>query len=111
MGSTAESPEAALNRERIRKLQSFHLTDEGNAEGLELLHGSKLRYDYSVGKWRVWNELYWPTDDKGKADRAALDTARQRLHAAALIGHRDEALKAVLWALRSESVHGRKATL
>ena len=85
MATLAESPEAAANRERIRLLNSFHLTDAGNAEAFALLHGHRFRYDRTRGKWRVWNGRYWADDEKGEADRAALDVARQRLFAAALV--------------------------
>ena len=76
MGSTAESPEAAANRERTRKLQSFNLTDAGNAEAFALLHGHRFRYNRTRGKWLIWNDRYWEYDKRGEADRAALDVAR-----------------------------------
>jgi putative DNA primase/helicase len=105
-----ESPIAAANRARIRKLQSFQKTDAGNSEAFELLHG-EFRYDHTKGKWLVWNGRFWEEDQDGESDRAALDTARQRLSAAALIKHKEDKERAIKWALRSESVYGRKAML
>jgi putative DNA primase/helicase len=110
MGKT-ESPEAAANKERIHKLQSFQNTDAGNAEAFELLYGLRFRYDHTKGKWLVWKARYWAEDDDGEASRAALQTARERLLAASLIEHEQDRRKDVQWALNSESVAGRRSTL
>src|SRR5207247_1071382 len=59
MSSLPESPQAAANRERLRKLQSLHTTDAGNAEAFAFLHGHEFRYDHSRDKWLVWNSKYW----------------------------------------------------
>jgi putative DNA primase/helicase len=107
----SESPEAAANKARIRALQSFELTDAGNAEAFELLHGHRFRFNHDNGKWRVWTGLYWAEDKDGEADRAALETARARLRAAALISDSKDRDKAIEWARRSESVWGREAML
>lgn len=64
MGKT-ESPIAAAERARIEKLQSFQNTDAGNAEGFELLHGERFRYDHTKGKWLVWNDRFWAEDTEG----------------------------------------------
>jgi putative DNA primase/helicase len=106
-----ESPVAAANRARIQKLQSFQDTDAGNADAFELLHGERFRYDHTKGKWFVWNDRYWAEDKDGEASRAALETARERLSAAALIVHDKDREKRINWALGSESVYRRKATL
>ena len=90
MVSLGSSPEAAANRERIRLLQSFHLTDAGNADAFAMLHGHRFRYDRTRGKWRLWNGRYWVSDKKGEANQAALDVARQRLAAAVLIVDKDD---------------------
>ena len=106
-----ESPIAAAEKAKILKLQSFQDTDAGNAEAFELLHGEGFRFDHTKRKWLVWNDRYWAEDKDGEADRAALETARERLSAAALIKHEKDREDSVKWALRSESVYGRKATL
>ena len=106
-----ESPIAATEKAKILKLQSFQDTDAGNAEAFELLHGERFRFDHTKRKWLVWNDRYWAEDLDGEADRAALETARERLGAAALIKHEKDREDSVKWALRSESVYGRKATL
>jgi putative DNA primase/helicase len=104
--SKPESPEAAANKERNRQLRSFHRTDAGNAQAFELLHGDRFRYDHDRCKWLVWNGRYWERDKDDEADRAALETARARLEAAAS-GDSEE----IDWALGSESVSRRQGML
>jgi putative DNA primase/helicase len=106
-----ESPIARANRLRNEKLQSFQNTDAGNADAFATLHGERCRYDHTKEKWLIWNDRFWAEDKDGEADRAALDTARERLSAAALIKHDQVRNEGVKWALRSESVHARRATL
>lgn len=103
--------EAVARRERSLKLLTFNRTDAGNAEAFALLYGHAWRYDYSLGIWRQFNTRFWEADDRGAADRAALETARQRFEAAKLIEDADEKKKAIMWALHSESSYGRKAML
>lgn len=106
-----ESPIAAAERARIEKLQSFQNTDAGNAEAFELLHGERFRYDHTKEKWLMWNNRFWAEDKDGEADRATLETARERLSAAALLKDKQDREDSIAWALRSESVYGRRATL
>jgi hypothetical protein len=73
MSSLPESPIGAANREQLRKLQSLHLTDAGNAEAFALLHGHAFRYDHDRNKWLVWNTKYW----ERTADRDVTMAARQ----------------------------------
>src|SRR5437879_3576719 len=101
MGRTG-SPEAAANKARIRKLQSFQNTDAGNAEAFEFLHGRKFRWDNTKGKWLVWKGRCWAEDNDGEASRAALQTARERLLAASIIEHDQDRRNDVKWALDSE---------
>ena len=109
--SKPESPEAAANKVRIRKLQSFQNTDAGNAEAFEFLQNGKFRWDNTKGKWLVWKGRYWAEDNDGEASRAALQMARERLLAASLSGHDQDRKDGVRWALDSESVRGRRSTL
>jgi putative DNA primase/helicase len=90
------------------KLLSLNRTDRGNAEAVELLYGDLLRYWNS---WFYWNGKFWARDDIGEADRAAVDTARQRLKAALQIEDPDTRKDAVAFALRSESNRGIKDML
>ena len=106
-----ESPIAAAEKARIHALQSFEDTDAGNAEAFELLHGDRFRYDHTKGKWLVWTGAYWAVDKNGEADRAALETARERLSAFALLPPGQDQNRRVAWALKSESVYGRRSLL
>lgn len=107
-----ESAEATANRERLEKLLSFPDTDAGNAEAFELLHGHRFRYNHTKRKWMLWNSRYWVVDETGEADRAALDTARQRRGAVVLMARDpDDIRDRFNWALSSESVFRRKAML
>jgi putative DNA primase/helicase len=110
-GEIAEMDERPITASLVEQLRVLKSTNAGNGEAFALLHGERFRYEHSKGRWLVWNGLYWAEDNDGEADRAALDTARQRLSAAAFIKHSQDQDIAVKWALRSESVHGRKATL
>jgi putative DNA primase/helicase len=109
--SDTESPIAAANRARIQKLQSLKKTDAGNSEAFAFLHGEDFRFDHAKEKWLAWNDRYWIEDMDGEADRAALETARERLAAAALIEHFEDRQAGIQWALASESVHRRKTML
>jgi len=110
--ANVESPIAAAEKARICALQSFQNTDAGNAEAFDLLHGKRFRFDHIKGKWLVWKDArYWEEDKDGEADRAALETARERLSAAALIKHDQDRDDGLQWARGSESVHRRKTML
>jgi putative DNA primase/helicase len=111
MTNQPESPEAAANRERIAKLQSLNLTDAGNAEAFALLNGHQFRFDCNQGRFVAWNERYWALDDVAECERAALQTARARLIAAALIQDKEDRECQTKWALHSESAYGIKAML
>src|ERR1700751_490962 len=106
-----ESPIAAANRVRIQKLQSLKKTDAGNSEAFAYRHGEDFRFDHAKDNWLAWNDRYWIEDRDGEADRAALETARERLSAAALIEHDEDRKAGIQWALASESVHRRKTML
>jgi hypothetical protein len=96
---------------RLLTLSSFNFTDRGNAEAFDLLHGDNFRFDHSRGIWLHWNERFWEADDTGAADRAAVNTARERLKAAMQIGDPDARKAAVGHAFRSESSYGRKGNV
>ena len=111
MGGAPESPEAAINRERLSRLRGFNLTDAGNAEAFDLLHGHRFRYDHTRGCWMFWNGCYWGVDETGEAERAALQTVRQRLLAGALIQDKEDRKAHMGWAVESESTFRIRAML
>jgi putative DNA primase/helicase len=62
----------------------------------------------------MWNGRYWAADQTGEADRAALQTARERLKAIVAVRENidaDEYKRRVRWAFDSESAYARKAML
>ncbi len=109
--SAPESPEAAANRERLLHSTGFNQTDAGNAETLEYLFGDRIRYNHSIGQWMIWNGRYWAVDETGEVNRLALQTARQRLLAGALIHDKHDRKEQVGWAVDSESTFRIKAML
>ena len=61
------------------------LTDLGNAELFAARHGHRLRYVKERRHWLAYRDGRWRTDLTGEAERAAKETARGRLRAAAEI--------------------------
>jgi len=112
MSSLPESLQAAADREQWRKLLLCPPTDSGNGEAFADCHGLRFRYNHSRGLWELWNGRYWAGDNTAEAERAALDTVRQRqLAAVVLIQDTDARKEQVDWAIRSESVYAIKAML
>src|SRR6266496_6583874 len=103
MTSTSQSALSSTDYVRVLPLLSLNETDAGNAECFALLYGNRFRFDHSRGKWLVWNGRYWSADETGEADRAALDTARQRLMGAMQITDPKRRTSSVEWSLHSES--------
>ncbi len=54
----------------------FPLSDLGNAERFESLHGDRLKWDIAANCWRYWDGRRWAVDDRMKASDAAGKTAR-----------------------------------
>jgi putative DNA primase/helicase len=93
------------------RLRNLRLTDAGNAEAFELLHGERFRFDHIRSEWLVWSGNFWRIDETGEADRAILETARARQHAGVGINDSDQKKKYMGWAMTSESLWARKAAL
>jgi putative DNA primase/helicase len=111
MSSQNQPGFSSVEQLRLLPLLALNETDAGNAEALAKLHGHRLRFDHTQNKWVVWNLRYWVVDETGEADRAALDTARQRFKAAMLLTDAETRKDAADWSLRSESTFGRRAML
>ena len=116
MSNGPKSPEAVANQALLHKLLSFNDTDAGNAEALALLYGHRVRFDHTSRIWRMWNDRYWPPDETGEVERAALDTVRQRGRAAVAVvpankEEREAMAKRFMFALRSESAYAGRAML
>jgi putative DNA primase/helicase len=92
-------------------LTTANRTDEGNAECFVSLYGDTYRYCGTRGIWLKWNGAYWQPDERKTTERAAINTARQRYHAAADIDDLEARKRAAAWAISSESQAKASATL
>lgn len=97
--------------DKLSFLAEAPTSDAGNAECMELLYGEQFRYCHDRKKWLGWDGNRWKLDGDGAAERAALLTVRARRAGAAQIQDTDQARKAFLWALGSESEGKRTAML
>ncbi len=55
-------------------VETFHLTELGNAERLIAKHGTNIRYVLKRSCWIVWNGLRWVPDDTRRVQSLAIDT-------------------------------------
>jgi putative DNA primase/helicase len=92
-------------------LNSFSLTDAGNAELFAHLYGNQLRFDHSRGHWLLWEGHRWASDPDGEVYRLAKEAARTRYLAAVEIADLEQRKKASEFAVRSESRQKLEACL
>jgi putative DNA primase/helicase len=83
-------------------LNSFPLTDAGNAELFAHLYGHQIRYDHARGRWLLWEHHRWAPDSDGEVYRLAKEAARTRYLAATEISDLDLRKKTAEFAVRSE---------
>jgi putative DNA primase/helicase len=92
-------------------LRSSPLTDAGSAECLALLYGDTFRYDHTRNTWMVWADGLWGVDDKGAADRAALEVVRARQQACMALQDVDRKKHSLSFLIGSENAAKRKGML
>jgi len=51
------------------------LNDAGNAERIMALYGDGLRYCHALNRWLVWDGRRWASDEAGRAEKLAKETA------------------------------------
>ena len=85
------------------ELNTFPLTDAGNAELFANLYGHELRYDHARNRWLIWDKHRWAPDSDGEVHRLAKKAARVRYQAALNIEDLDLRGKTASSAVRSES--------
>lgn len=56
-------------------LLRYMLNDAGNACRIMALHGAGLRYCHALRRWLVWDGRRWASDDAGRAEKLAKETA------------------------------------
>ncbi|MFC2023908.1 bifunctional DNA primase/polymerase, partial [Chloroflexota bacterium] len=91
------------------RLQSYNLTDLGNAERLAALHGDDLRYCGPWSSWLTWDGRRWLRDSTHEVQRRAIDTVRTMYAAASNLTAADQREQLAKWAIRSEAEGRRRA--
>jgi putative DNA primase/helicase len=92
-------------------INSFPLTDAGNAELFAHLYGHQLRYDYARSRWLLWEGHRWAPDTDGEVYRLVKEAARTRYQVAAAMPDLEQRRKAADFAVRSESRQKLEACL
>lgn len=101
-----------LNKENIvTKVETFNLTDLGNAERLVFHHGMDLKYCHTWNKWLVWNGERWEIDETREVERKAASTVRMIYHEAGEDESKEQRKAIAKWARVSESNNRIKAML
>ena len=85
-------------------------TDLGNAQHFAAEHSGQLRHIRERRMWLAWDGRRWRRDATGDADRAAKQTARKLLIAAASAPE-EECKAAIKWALATQSEGRLRAML
>lgn len=84
-------------------LRDLPLTDAGNAEAFELIHGASFRFCHTRRIWLTWDSGRWTIDANGAAERAMLHTVRQRLSAGMAIADIDRKKRHCSYCLTCEN--------
>ncbi|MBU4233887.1 MAG: phage/plasmid primase, P4 family [Desulfobacterales bacterium] len=103
-----EDPKPQAKRAPVN---TFNLTDMGNAQRIVAKHGQDIRYCYPWGKWLVWDEARWKKDDTGEVDRRAKATVQSIYTEAGREKDKDRRKGIAQFAMRCESELKRKAMI
>lgn len=79
-----------------------NLTESGNAEFLVDLCGDKIRYNYTLDSWLVWNGQCWQMNAQDEIERLSLEVVRQLPQTSK---------ETTRWAAQSESLARRHAMM
>ena len=101
----ALAPAAATDMDEL--LRTKRLTDVGNAECLEALHGNRLRFCHTRKQWFFWNGERWQQDETGQAWRLMLETIRARQAQIPNIEDEDAKKRFAKWVVNSENNLGK----
>ena len=93
------------------KAEPYHLTDTGNAARFVRDHGDVVRFDWTAGRWLVWDGKRWAPDDDGQTERLATLTVRRMYAEAATIEDKDTRKAAIRWPLSCEGDYRLRAML
>lgn len=100
---TDEEREYYRQQEDKAFLESFHLTDLGNARRFIAQHGKEIRYCHGWGKWLLWDGVRWIKDDTGGIYRKAKGTVAKIYAEAANAVDSEERKSLAKHATKSES--------
>lgn len=84
-------------------LLAANRSDEGNAECLEQIAGTDLRYCHTRQKWLAWDGSRWAIDETGASRRAMVTTVRARFMAAVGIPDTTQRAKFTAWCIGAEN--------
>ncbi len=87
------------------------LSDTGNAECFAYLYGDDFRYDHKRKKWLIWSGARWEVDEEGFAERAAIETVRERKIAALSIPDSEKQRKVLSWLIGAENASKQRGLL
>ena len=108
--STSRPPVAKEDRMKAAAKKP-HLTDFGNAERFEAMHGHKVRFVHDWGRWLLWTGTHWQTDRKRHVQELAKDTVRAMYKEAAVCTKKEDRKELAGHALRSETAYRLRSTL
>lgn len=99
-------PKAEAARKIFDCIDSEELTEGGNAQRLERIHGDDLRYNHTHKKWYLWEGGRWKVDGNGGAMRLAVNVVGALYQAVANAGGKDERNAIAKWARETDSRKG-----
>jgi len=106
----ADTPETTTSPP-ANAVQSFHLTDLGNAKRLVSRHGRDIRYCPEMQTWFYWDGRRWCRDNVSEVERRAQETAEAIWNEARDCADESARPNVFKWAHTSESAARKNAML
>ena len=88
-----------------------HLTDVGNAERFEAMHGHKVRFVHEWGRWLLYTGTHWQLDSRGHIQELAKDTFMAMYKDAAACKKKEDREQLARHALSCESAYRLRSLL
>lgn len=96
---------------RIELVADYRLSDAGNSERLIRMFGDEIRYCALLKQWFVWDGCRWSPDEIHRMLDLATRTVKMIFAEAAVADTTDRREAIARWAIRSESLAGRRAMI
>ena len=90
---------------------TFHYTDQGNAERLVHAYGDRLRYCFDWGTWLIWSGVRWEPDRRALVRKMAGDVIRKLYATASELDDKSDRKALVQHASSSEGVGKLRAMI